>query len=424
MSPEQAQALVEEVPISLDGRSDIYALGVILFQLLTGHVPYSASTGLETAKRHFTEPVPQLHSMELDLIKTYQPIINRAMAKDPADRYANAASLTRHLREVTSGRWYLARLADRTKLVEPAETVKAEAETNLAEPEPPSLLTHNIGRYLIERELGRGGMAVVYLAYDPRLKRRVAIKILPPQFMKLPRFQDRFHQEAELVARLKHPAIVSIYDFGESAGQPFIVMQYLPGGTLAEQLRKGPIKLQLLAPIMARVAAALDEAHAQHVIHHDVKPGNIIFNTGGEAFLSDFGIAVLAEATAVLSEHKDLGFTPNYVSPERVRAYRAKRPAEVDGRSDIYSLGVVLFEALTGHIPFQADNPLATGLAHVEAPIPQIDEIEPSLIKVAQKIIERALAKSPGDRYQTAGELAQAVKELASGRWVFRKLLE
>jgi serine/threonine-protein kinase len=200
-------------------------------------------------------------------------------------------------------------------------------------------------------------------------------------------------------------------------------MQYLPGGTLAEQLRQGPVKLQLLAPIIERVAAALDEAHAQHIIHQDVKPGNIIFNARGEAFLSDFGIAVLAEATAALSA-RDLGFTPNYVSPERVRAYRDKRPGDVDGRSDIYSLGIVLFEALTGHVPFQADSPLATGLAHVEAPIPRIGKINPSLVEAAQKIIERALAKSPADRYQTARELAQVVKDLTSGRWVLGKLLE
>lgn len=419
-SPEQVHALTAGVKVALDGRSDVYALGVILFEILTGALPNRIETGSELAG----EPAPRLHAMEPGLLKAYQPIINRALAVNPADRYPSAGNLARHVREVAAGRWYWNRLADPDEAVERNQIGPAPLEVDISERQPSTASERSIGRYQIERELGRGGMAVVYLAYDPHLKRSVAVKVLPHQFMKLPDFQKRFQREAKLVARLQHRAIVGIYDFGEAEGQPFIVMPYLSGGTLAEQLQQGPLKLQALTPLIERVAAALDQAHAQHIIHHDVKPGNIIFNTRGEAFLSDFGIAVLSEATAAVSGDRLVSFTPKYVSPERVKAYQNNTSREVDGRSDVYSLGVVLFEALTGRVPFQAGSAIGTALAHVVTPVPRIDNIEPDLLAVLQEIIDRALAKLPADRYQTASELAQAVKEAASGRWVLRKLLE
>jgi serine/threonine protein kinase len=267
-------------------------------------------------------------------------------------------------------------------------------------------------------------MAAVYMAYDSHIKRRVAIKVLPAQFMQIPLFQQRFHQEAELVARFHHPSIVGIYDFGEHDGQPFIVMQYLPKGTLANRLQYGSLSLQKVSPIIERVAAALDEAHGQGVIHHDVKPANIIFNGNDQALLSDFGIAVLAEALATLSHNTHIGYTPKYVSPERVRAFQQQDFSVVDWRSDIYSLGVIVFEALAGQPPFHGATATAMALAHVHEPIPRISAINPALPEAYQEIIDRALAKRPADRYQSAGELAQDVKEMSSSRWFLRKLLD
>jgi serine/threonine protein kinase len=271
LSPEQIRALDEGSVAKLDGRSDIYALGAMLFEALTGCPPYLAPTAAEMAMAHLTAPIPSLRAAKPDLPTTYQALVERAMAKAPADRYATAGELARHAKEIASGRWYLDQIAEAVtdSLPRVQKQTQASADSLLAQPAgaPPG---GNIGRYQIERQLGRGAMGVVYLAYDPNTKRQVAVKVLPRQLTAAPEFRERFQREAKLVAKLEHSCIASVYDFGEYDGQPFIVIQYLPGGTLADRLSHGPLKLRIIAPIIERVAAALDEAHAQHIVHQDV----------------------------------------------------------------------------------------------------------------------------------------------------------
>jgi serine/threonine protein kinase len=360
--------------------------------------------------------------------------------------------LARHAKEIASGRWYLDQIADGETDSSPKGQKQPQAPVDSLSVQPTGASAGgNIGRYQIERQLGRGAMGVVHLAYDPNTKRQVAIKVLPRQLTTAPEFRVRFQREAKLVAKLEHNCIASVYDFGEYDGQPFIVMQYLPGGTLADRLSRGPLKLRAIAPIIERVAAALDEAHAQHIVHQDVKPGNILFNADDEAFLSDFGIAVIAEAKANLMRD-DVGGTPKYISPEQVQALmmdqevpksrgflgrlldklrkgqgasaQAPQGPILDGRSDVYSLGIVLFETLTGYVPFEAATLFDTVMAHLTTPVPDIRQIKPGLPAACQDIIEKALAKDPDQRYQTAGELASDVKELAAGRWHLRRLSE
>jgi serine/threonine protein kinase len=447
-SPEQIRALDEGSAVELDGRSDVYALGAILFEALTGRVPYPAPTAAQMARAHLAAPIPSLRTAKPDLPATYQALVERALAKAPADRYPTAGELARHAKEIASGRWYLDQIAEAgtDSLPKGQKRPRESVDSLLAQPSG-----GNIGRYQIEQELGRGAMGVVHLAYDPNTKRHVAIKVLPRQLTAAPEFRERFQREAKLVARLEHSCIASVYDFGEYDEQPFIVMQYLPGRTLADRLVRGPLQLRAIAPIVERVAAALDEAHAQHIVHQDVKPGNILFNADGEAFLSDFGIAVIAEAKASLMRD-DVGGTPKYISPEQVRALmidqeapksrgfwgglldklrkgpgssaQAPQGATLDGRSDVYSLGVVLFEALTGQVPFEAATLFDTVMAHLAKPVPDVRQIKPGLPAACQGIIEKALAKDPAQRYQTAGELASDVKELAAGRWFLRRLSE
>ena len=451
ISPEQIRALKEGSAVELDGRSDVYALGAVLFEALTGRVPYPAKTAAEMALAHLTAPIPSLRAVKPDLPETYQALVERALAKVPADRYPTAGELARHVKEIASGRWFLSQIAGGEAESPPKEQKPEEgrAASLLAQP-PGEPSGATIGRYQIEQQLGRGAMGVVHLAYDPNTKRQVAIKVLPRQLTTAPEFRERFQREARLVAKLEHDCIASVYDFGEYDGQPFIVMQYLPGGTLADRLVRGPLKLRAIAPIVERVAAALDEAHAQHIVHQDVKPGNILFNADNEAFLSDFGIAVIAEAKASLMR-EDVGGTPKYISPEQVRALMEEEtpksrgfwgsvldklrkgqgsPAQappgpkLDGRSDVYSLGVVLFETLAGQAPFEGSTILDTVMAHVSEPVPDIRQIKPGLPAACQDIIAKALAKDPAQRYQTAGELASDVKELAAGRWALRQLSE
>jgi hypothetical protein len=265
-----------------------------------------------------------------------------------------------------------------------------------------------IGRYEIRAELGRGGMATVYRAYDPNFERDVAIKILPDVFLHDPQFRVRFEREAKTIALLEHPAIVPVYDFGESENQPYIVMRYMSGGTLGDRLKQGSLSLDETARLINRLAPALDAAHARGIIHRDIKPGNILFDQYGNAFLSDFGIAHLgAEGVTTMTGSSALG-TPGYMSPEQIQGDR-----KVDGRSDIYALGVLVFQMLTGQMPYTGDTAAKVMMMHVLQPVPQILETRPDLPIGCDTIITRAMAKNPDDRFSTAGEMAEALDATA-----------
>ncbi len=264
-----------------------------------------------------------------------------------------------------------------------------------------------IGRYEIIRELGRGGMAIVYLARDPSMNRQVAIKVLPRQLTVDPEFRARFKREAEAIAALEHPAIVPVYDYGEHDEQPFIVMQYMSGGSLQERMEDNPHSVTEVVPILTRMAQALDEAHGRGIIHRDVKPSNILFDARGEAYLSDFGIAMTTESSDLQSRIVPIG-TAAYMSPEQARGDEI-----LDRRSDVYSLGVMLFQMLAGKLPYEADTPFGLLVKHVTEPVPDILAVKPGLSSACAPVIRRALAKDRTERYQTATELARAMSEIA-----------
>jgi eukaryotic-like serine/threonine-protein kinase len=222
-----------------------------------------------------------------------------------------------------------------------------------------------IGRYQIDGEIGRGGMATVFKAYDPRFERHVAVKVLPREFMHDPEFRARFNREAKTIAALEHPAIVPVYDYGDEEGLLYLVMRYMPGGSLSDRLEQGPLSIEESAEILQRLGSALDRAHSQGIIHRDLKPSNVLFDQYGDAFLADFGIVRVAGSDSNLTASGSLVGTPMYMSPEQV--YGDK---ELDGRSDIYALGIILFQMLTGHLPYEADTPAKMMMKHILDPRP------------------------------------------------------
>ncbi len=263
---------------------------------------------------------------------------------------------------------------------------------------------NKIGRYEIIKELGRGGMATVYLARDLEIRREVAIKVLPA--FSNPAARARFQREAEIVAKLEHSAIVPIYDFGEHDDSPFLVMRYMAGGSLSDRLAAGPMKLAEAADILARIAPAVDFAHKRGIIHRDLKPDNLLFDHDGQPYIADFGIAkITAPGVSSMTGTRIIG-TPLYMSPEQ---FGSAEP--IDARADIYALGVILYEMLSGEPPFMANTPAEMMKLHLMAPVPAIQAHIKSLPSQLQPILERALAKERGQRYATAQALADAVAE-------------
>lgn len=264
-----------------------------------------------------------------------------------------------------------------------------------------------IGRYKIVREIGRGGMAVVFLAHDPRVERDVALKILTAHYQLEADLRERFEREAKIIASLEHPSIVPIYDYSEQDGQPYLVMRFMSGGSLDHRISRTSERLSLsyIQLILERIAAALDIAHNAGVIHRDLKPSNILLDQYDNPFLSDFGIVKLVKRVSANWQKSTIVGTPAYMSPEQAQGGR------VDQRSDIYGLGAVLYEMLTGRQPYEADSITGLLMMQVNAPVPQLRDIVPEYDYSFQKVIDKAMAKSPADRFASALEIATAFRK-------------
>jgi hypothetical protein len=262
-------------------------------------------------------------------------------------------------------------------------------------------IPRTIGRYQIKAEVGRGGMGAVYHAYDPRFGRDVAVKALPRQYLHDPMFRARFERETKVIASLDHPAVVPVHDFGSDHGRPFLVMRLMNGGTLADRLARGPLAPAETLAILQRICAALEEAHRRDLVHRDLKPSNILFDQYNHAYLSDFGMVRLAQGEGTLTGSNAAVGTPGYMSPEQVQGQQA------DARSDIYALGILLFEMLTGRRPFEADTPAMAIVKQMTQPPPRLCDIRPDLPPACEAVIDRALARERERRPTTAGEVAQ-----------------
>ena len=259
-----------------------------------------------------------------------------------------------------------------------------------------------LGPYRIVERLGRGGMAAVYKAYQPSLDRYVAIKVLPAHLADEPGFAERFRREARAVAKLEHPHILPVHDYGQEGERTYIAMRYVEGGTLKDLLGK-PLALPLIVDLIGQIAEALDYAHEHGIIHRDVKPSNVLLDRGNWALLTDFGVARMVEATQQLTGTGVGVGTPAYMSPEQGQGKK------VDRRSDVYSLGVVLYEMLTGRVPFEAETPLAVVWKHVNEPLPLPRSLNPETPGAFERVVLKAMAKEPGQRFETAMALGEAI---------------
>ena len=258
------------------------------------------------------------------------------------------------------------------------------------------------GQYQLTEPISSGGMATIYKAYQPGLDRVVAVKVLPEYLLAQAGFLERFKIEAQAIARLEHPNILPVYDYGEAERTPYLVMKYVPGGTLKDLMAQGPLDARQTAQLLRQIAEALDHAHQQGIVHRDVKPSNVLLQDGKWALLMDFGLAKLLTSTSNITASGTGVGTPDYMSPEQAQGL------PIDQRTDIYSLGIVLYQMLTGEVPFHAETPMAVMLKQiVETPtLPHLRN--PNIRPVVDEVIMTAIAKSPTDRYARATDLAAA----------------
>jgi serine/threonine-protein kinase len=262
-----------------------------------------------------------------------------------------------------------------------------------------------VGGYEILNQIGQGGMATVYRAQQISMNRIVALKMLPRQFLNDDTYLQRFEREVKIVSQLEHRSIVPVHDYGQYNGQPYIVMRYMPAGSVDDLLQHGPLSLERTHHIVEQIAPALDYAHSKNVLHRDLKPSNVLMDDGGGAFLTDFGIArIIGEQGPGITTQGVVG-TPSYMSPEQAQAH------PLDGRSDLYSLGVMLFEMLTGRRPFESDTPYSIAVMQVTTPPPSPRTFNPVIPYAVEQVILKSLKKDRDERYPTAVALAEALHE-------------
>jgi serine/threonine protein kinase len=263
-----------------------------------------------------------------------------------------------------------------------------------------SLVNRTLGGYSLAQELGKGGMAVVYKAYQPKLERWVAVKVLDPLYTsKESDVLTRFRREARAIAALRHPNILTVYDYGEEEGLAYIVMEYVEGGTLKDRLKGEPFEWQRAVKLGMAVGRALAYAHEQGIVHRDVKPANILLPSEDWPLLADFGLIKLQQAVQALTQPGMTLGTPDYTSPEQALGETA------DHRADIYALGCVLFEMVTGRMPFQSQKAFELLLMHASEPPPYPRDLVPGIPEPVEAAILKALAKSPDDRYARMNDM-------------------
>lgn len=369
ISPEQARSSAQAVPAS-----DLYSLGIMLYEMLTGTLPFDDPAPATLALQHVTQPPPPPRQRNPLLNEATEIVLLKALAKEPAERYPTGKAL-----------------------------MEALAAALQASPGKDTLLGQQIDEYRITDYLGRGGMARVYRGLDISLGRPVAIKFIDTPYRTDDDYQARFKQEARAIAQLEHPHIVRLYRFREAEGLLYMAMQYIEGETLAALLqRQKPLPPERVLALAADICAALDYAHNKGVIHRDIKPANVMINPEGRAIVMDFGLALLTD----LGSQGEIFGSPDYISPEQ-----AISSAHVVPQSDLYAVGVMLYEMLTGALPFQANDPLDVTMMHLSEPPPPPQQFNEAIPEAVGAVLLKSLAKEPANRYQSGAALVDALAQ-------------
>ena len=388
VAPEQARRSADAVP-----QSDQYALGVILYQMLTGALPFNDPSPASVALQHMTRTPPPPRQLNPALNAETEAVLLKVLSKSPADRFATCGDLIDALEQA------LGLALPKVKTVPSKSTLLGAGDE--------TLIGLQLDEYRLEMLLGHGGMARVYRARDTQLNRLVAVKVIDAPFRSDADYIARFRREAQAIGQLDHPNIVRLYRYGEVSGVLYMAMQYIEGRdleTILEEQAEHDTRLPIdqVKRIIAEMCAALDCAHTQGVIHRDVKPSNILIDARGHVTLTDFGLALLVEA----GTRGEIFGSPFYIAPEQ-----AISSANATRQSDLYSVGVILYEMLTGRPPFIADNPLDIAMLHMtERPRPP-SQLNSQVTPPLEAVVLKALAKEPNDRYQTGDELAKALEQ-------------
>lgn len=280
-----------------------------------------------------------------------------------------------------------------------------------------SLVGRKLGMYEIVELLGHGGMATVYKGYRRDIDRYVAVKVLPPHPGLDKQFIERFRLEAKTIARLQHPHILPLYDYGVEDDILYLVMAYIEGGSLSGKIKRGNLQLKEIERLLRQIATAMDYAHRQGIVHRDIKPDNILLDKEGNALLADFGIVKIAEGESKLTVTGGLVGTPAYMAPEQ-----ATGETNLTGSADLYSLGVVVYEMLTGRQPYTADTPMQVAIKHITEPVPNPRDVVAELPPMLDLVMQRVLAKNPQNRHKTAVEFADDFARAIQGEEAFARV--
>ena len=425
ISPEQARSSANAIP-----QSDLYSLGVMFYEMLTGVVPFDDPSATAVALQHLTETPPSPRQLNSGLNAEIEAVLLKALSKSPEERYQTGKELVDALEKAMLADQPVSApqekmelpplppgvqppaarapsrmsVSERASLCTPIQ-VGPSPVTRTSERPNASLLGVRLDEYRLDALLGQGGMARIYRGLDVNLKRRVAIKVIDTPLRTDVEYMARFKREAQAIAKLEHPHIVRLYRYGEADGLLYMAMQYVDGADLESVLADYHTSRSFMEPqkasrIVREICLALDYAHSQGVIHRDVKPSNIILDKQGRVYLADFGLALLTES----GTRGEIFGSPRYIAPEQ-----AISSANVVPQSDLYAVGIILYEMFAGVTPFNAEDPLDIAMLQMDEPPRPPRAFRPEISPELEAVILKALEKHPQDRYRNGAELADAL---------------